>query len=181
MPTSSRFRLAATALGLTALLARPAAAQRPVELAPNAPQDRAVTATRRCQVAAVKRAIAPIVATARASFPAAAQRFRAGLPERHTFFATTVLRDSDAREEQVFIAVDSIVGQGDSTRIAGRIWSQIGVVRGYQFRQPHTFPVADLMDWMIARPDGTEEGNEVGKFLERYTPPAVCSDPVGTR
>jgi hypothetical protein len=29
---------------------------------------------------------------------------------------------------------------------------------------------------MISRPDGTEEGNVVGKFLDTYRPPATCTD-----
>jgi hypothetical protein len=42
--------------------------------------------------------------------------------------------------------------------------------------QPFTFPAGELVDWMIARPDGSEEGNEVGKFMDTYVPPAACAD-----
>jgi hypothetical protein len=34
---------------------------------------------------------------------------------------------------------------------------------------------------MISNPDGSEEGNEVGKFLDTYTPPAACADPSHAR
>jgi hypothetical protein len=27
-----------------------------------------------------------------------------------------------------------------------------------------------LLDWLITRPDGTEEGNVVGKFIDTYRP-----------
>jgi hypothetical protein len=28
----------------------------------------------------------------------------------------------------------------------------------------------ELLDWLITKPDGTEEGNVVGKFLDTYQP-----------
>lgn len=152
-------------------LAGRAGAQRPVELAPNAPVDRPVSAAEACQLQAMLQAMAPYVAQARATYPAARQRYVQGLPARHTMFVTTRLRDSIGRVEQVFVAVDSIRGP----LIAGRIWSPVSVVAGYRYRQPYTFVDSLLVDWMVARPDGTEEGNVVGKFLDTYQPPARCS------
>jgi hypothetical protein len=29
---------------------------------------------------------------------------------------------------------------------------------------------AELLDWLITKPDGSEEGNVVGKFLDTYRP-----------
>ena len=162
---------------LLSVLATPSArAQRPVELAPNAPADRPVSATLRCQLAALKRDIAPLSTAARASFPDARARFERGLPPRHSFFVSTWLHDSAGRQELVFVAVDSITGAREAAQIAGHIWSPVQLVRGYHYRQPYTFAVTDLVDWMIARPDGSEEGNEVGKFMDRYVPPPTCSD-----
>lgn len=159
---------------LLLLLGAPAiaAAQRPVELAPNAPPDRPVSATQRCQLRVMFEAMAPYAAQARATYPAARGRFVVGLPPRHTMFVTTRLSDAAGRIEQVFVAVDSI--RGDT--IAGRIWSPIHVVSGYRYRQPYQFPDSLLVDWMIARPDGTEEGNVVGKFLDTYRPLPTCPD-----
>jgi len=174
MKILNSMRLGATVALL--VVTTPAHAQRRVDLAPNAPPDRPVSATLRCQLAAMKRAIAPMSAAARASFPAARERFERGLPPRHTFFVSTWLRDSADHEELVFVAVDSVTGTGNDTRIAGRIWSPLNAVRGYTYRQAYTFGVADLVDWMVARPDGTEEGNEIGKFMDTYTPPANCVD-----
>lgn len=126
-----------------------------------------------CQLAAMDRAQAPFVAQARATYPAARERFLAGLPPRHTFFVVTRLRDARGRQEQVFVAADSI----RDGRIAGRIWSRVGIVEGYRLGQPIDVPEAELLDWMIARPDGSEEGNVVGKFLDTYTPPSHCPEP----
>ena len=169
-------RLASLALAW-AVLGAPTAvvAQRPVELAPNAPQDRPVTTTEHCQYDALYRAIAPLVAQARSTYPEAKRRFETGLPPGQSFVVTVELLDSLSRREQVFVAVDSIVGD----TIAGRIWSPVQVVRGYRYRQPYRFPESDLRDWLISRPDGSEEGNVVGKFLDTYQPPATCADSTG--
>jgi hypothetical protein len=166
------FNLFLLAGALLAPLAR-ASAQRPVEVAPNAPADKTIDVTN-CQWRAMDRAIAPLVAEARATYPAARDRFLAGLPSHHTFFVTTRLHDAAGHIEQVFIAVDSIAG----STIAGRIWSQIGVVRGFRGGQPYSFPDSELIDWMVARPDGSEEGNVVGKFMDSYEPPAKCVEPA---
>jgi hypothetical protein len=163
---------ALVALSCVAITPYAATGQRPAQVAPNAPPDNPVSAVLKCQLAAMYRAVAPYVAQARATYPAARDRFQAGLPPRHTFFVTTRLRDAQGREEQVFVAVDSVRGQ----TVSGRIWSQIGVVSGFRLGQPYTFADTELVDWMVARPDGSEEGNVVGKFLDTYTPPAECGN-----
>jgi len=33
-----------------------------------------------------------------------------------------------------------------------------------------TIPESKIDNWVIVRPDGTEEGNYVGKFLDHYKP-----------
>ena len=159
---------------LLVLCAKVAAAQRPVEVAPNAPPDRPFSPRAQCQWEAAVRAMAPYVAQARASYPAARQRFLRGLPPHHTFFVTTRLHDVRGRVEQVFVVVDSI----RDGRIVGRIWSPILRVVGYVMGQRYEFPEEELLDWMVARPDGTEEGNVVGNFLDRYEPPACDSVPA---
>ena len=113
----------------------------------------------------------PYVEQARATWPAAHDRFRAGLPPHHTLFVTTRLSDATGREEQVFIAVGSIA----NGTIGGTIASQIGLVQGYRYGQSYAFPESALVDWMVARPDGSEEGNVVGKFMDSYTPPKSCT------
>ena len=173
MRISSRLSAALGAALLLAAGARPLHAQRPVHVAPNAPADRPVSATMVCQLAAMEAAAAPYVDEARATYPAARKRFVAGLPPRHTFFVVTRLRDARGRQEQVFVVADSIGGG----RIAGRIWSRIAVVEGYQLGQPIVVPEAELVDWMIARPDGAEEGNVVGRFLDTYRPTSNCPEP----
>jgi hypothetical protein len=130
-------------------------------LASNAPEDKP-HGVREGEFAAMEAAIAPYIAKARESYPAARDRYLAGLPPGHIFYVTTRLRDQDGRHEQVFIRVSKISGG----EISGRVASDIRLVSGYRQGQAYSFQEAELIDWMVARPDGTEEGNVVGKFLD---------------
>jgi uncharacterized protein YegJ (DUF2314 family) len=141
-------------------------------LAPNAPVDRPVTATARCQWTALVKAVEPYAAKARASYPDARRRFLDRSLPRRSMFVTTRLHDASGHDEQVFVAVDSIVG----SKIHGTLASEIGVVQGYRYGQPYSLSEDDLVDWMFANPDGTEEGNVVGKFMDTYVPPRTCRD-----
>ena len=109
-------------------------------------------------------AIQPAVVEAHRTYPDARRRFLNGLPPGNRFYVTTRLRDTAGRVEQVFVAVDSL---RDST-IFGRVASPIGLVEGYREGQAHVMPERGILDWTILLPDGREEGNFVGKFLDAY-------------
>lgn len=111
-------------------------------------------------------AVAPYVAQARSTYPAAKARYLAELPPRESFFVTVKLQDSLGHSEMAFLAVDSLARDS----IYGRIWNQIYVVRGYHLRDRHAVREAEILDWLITKPDGSEEGNVVGKFLDTYRP-----------
>ena len=71
--------------------------------------------------------------------------------------------------------VDSIA----ASRIYGRIWNSINIVQGFRYRQSYNFPTSEMVDWLISKPDGSEEGNWAGKFLDAFrltgTPPKdIC-------
>lgn len=160
----SRKALAMTAGRLAvALLAVAAGASSAADpgLSPQAPRDRPGSTSSRSRL---DRAIAPYVAQARASYPEARQRFLNGLGRGESFFVVTHLSDAKGRREQVFIAVRSIEG----SRISGAIWNQVHLVEGYRYRDPYSFDDSRLVDWMISKPDGSEEGNVVGRFLDTY-------------
>jgi outer membrane biosynthesis protein TonB len=112
----------------------------------------------------LERAMQPYVESARATYPAAKQRFLRGLPPGYEFFVTTRLRDGQGRWEQVFVAVDSIA----SGKISGRIMSTVRLVRGYRWQQQYELPEAEVFDWTIVDPLGREEGNVVGRFLDTF-------------
>jgi hypothetical protein len=108
--------------------------------------------------------MAPYIAKARATYPAARRRYLAGLPPRHSFFVTVHLSDAAGGRETVFLAVDSLARDS----VFGRIWNQIHWVQGYRLRDPYATAEADVLDWLITNPDGSEEGNFVGKFIDTY-------------
>jgi hypothetical protein len=133
-------------------------------LPPNAPDDHPVEATGRDQAEEYRAAIAPYIEQGRKTYPDAKKRYLAGLPAGQHFFAVTNLRDGSGTTEQVFIAVAEIKGD----RITGRIASDILGVKGFNKGGPYSFPESELVDWLITHPDGTEEGNVVGKFLDEW-------------
>jgi uncharacterized protein YegJ (DUF2314 family) len=134
-----------------------------VYVAPNAPKDRLVEATAETRDE-LHASLEPYIEQARATYPGARDRYLAGLPPQHSFFVVTRLRDAEGKTEQVFIAVAQI----RDGKVTGRIWNDIHLVRGFEQGQTYTLPESDLIDWVISRPDGSEEGNFVGKFLDEY-------------
>jgi hypothetical protein len=135
-------------------------------VSPKAPSDQPVRVSQEEQRQRLEAALAPYIAKARSTFPQAKARYLRGLPPGQSFFVTIRLRDQGGRSEVIFLAVDSLAQDS----IFGRIWNQIHVVKGYRLRDRHAVPERDLLDWLITRPGGTEEGNVVGKFLDTYRP-----------
>ena len=133
------------------------------DLPPNAPEDRPFSA-KEDQWNKLLEAMQPYVEKARQSYPDAKKRFLEGLPPGHIFYTTTRLIDANGHQEQVFIKVEKI----KKKYIKGLIASPITMVQGFSFGDKYKFPEAELIDWLISRPDGTEEGNIVGKFLDEY-------------
>lgn len=62
------------------------------------------------KLAAYDRAIAPYVAKARSTYPAAKKRFIAGLPRGHRFVIRVPLFDADGSREDSFVDVEKISG-----------------------------------------------------------------------
>ena len=144
-----------------------------VYVAPNAPKDKPVKAGE-SEAEQIEAAIKPYIEKARTTYPQAKVRFLNGLPPKHTFFITTRLRDSSNRFEQVFIAVKEI----KDGKINGVIASEVRLVSGYVEGDTYSFPETELIDWTISRPDGTEEGNVVGNFLDLFQVTHVTSASV---
>jgi hypothetical protein len=111
-----------------------------------------------------EKAIAPYVAKARATYPDAKKRFLAGLPAGYRFSVRVPLVDPDGTREDSFVRVYEIKGG----KITAGIESELGLIKSYKTGQQITFPESKIDNWVIVRPDGTEEGNYVGKFLDHY-------------
>jgi len=108
----------------------------------------------------MEKAIAPYIEQAKKSYPDAKKRYLAGLPTKHRFAVVTKLHGPGG-EEAIFVTVTAIKGD----QVTGRIDSEVHVL-GYKTGDPYTLSERDIVDWVIVRPDGSEEGNLVGKFLD---------------
>lgn len=107
----------------------------------------------------------PYIKLARETFPEARKRFLEGLPEGYKFYVTYVLHDhKDKKLEQVFIRVGSI----KNGMIYGTIDSDLRTVTSYKTGAPIEVKEQAIRDWTIVAPDGSEEGNYLGKFLDIY-------------
>ena len=151
---------------LAVILECQAGAAEPV-LSSDAPADKPAVATSADELANMHKAMESYVQEAKKTYPQAKARFLKGLPPGENFFLTTRLHDSEGRVEQVFIAVSSI----ENGQVQGIIYSQVQTVDGFSFKQQYSFPETELVDWLITKPDGSEEGNIVGKFMDTYQSP----------
>ena len=131
---------------------------------PTPPPDQPVLISEKDSLAELSSLMAPFIEEARTTYPDAKRRFLEGLPPNHVFYVTTRLSDDDGRVEQVFIQVTSI----DNGIVTGVIANDLAVVSGFELWQEYSFSETELVDWTILRPDGTEEGNFVGKFLDEW-------------
>jgi hypothetical protein len=137
----------------------------PSAAAPSAPDpsEKAVRASSADARAEIERAIAPYQEEARKTYPDAKRRFLAGLPAGYSFSVTTKLK-SPRGFEVVFVKVTGITDD----KITGTIASKVRSVAEYKAGDPYTFAESEVIDWVILHPDGTEEGNVVGKFLSTW-------------
>jgi hypothetical protein len=158
----ARTGLACIAILLFASCAPQQTANRNVYVSPDAPEDRPVKTHSEDGAATFADLIEPYITKARQTYPSAKRRYLAGLPPGESFFVTAVLQDDAGRTEQVFIAVDRI---SDGV-IYGRIWSNVQHVRGYSTYERYRVSEVNIRDWLITKPDGSEEGNIVGKFID---------------
>lgn len=141
-----------------ALMTASARAAEP-ELSPFAPVDKPVSST----TDKMNRAIAPYVEQARKSWPGAKKRYLAGLPKGQIFFVTVQLVEG-SEIEQCFVQVTKVAGG----KIQGTLATDPIGIKKLRRGDPLTVKESEIVDWMIAMPDGSEEGNVVGKFLDTW-------------
>jgi hypothetical protein len=123
------------------------------------------------QTTAYDKAIAPYIAKARATYPAAKKRYLEGLPPGYSFSVWIRLyqkhtKTPQLRHEDVFVQVDSI----KNGVVNGRINNKILLLTNHKEGERISIPESEIKNWLILRPDGVEEGNPVGKFLDHYKP-----------
>ncbi|MGD9682478.1 MAG: DUF2314 domain-containing protein [Candidatus Obscuribacterales bacterium] len=114
------------------------------------------------KAAAIEKSFAPLIEKARATLPSVKERFLLGLPRGERLFVTVKLSDSPGKYEQVFVQVLS--WKGDVIR--GRLDSDVRILTRYKRGAEIDIPSADVVDWTIVKPDGSEEGNLIGKYID---------------
>jgi hypothetical protein len=156
------------------------------ELAANAPQDWVVRAQGPEGLADYRRAIAALIVEAQKTYPAVRQRYLEGLkagnnPLVGTFYVKTELKDPDGlRVEQVFVLVGKI--DVEKRIVVGRIANPLTAVRTFRHGQTISFPEAEVIDWTISKPDGSEDGNYIGKYMDALRDKAEAArSPKGTQ
>ena len=108
----------------------------------------------------------PLVDKARETYPAARKTFAAGLPRGDKFFVRVQLEDATGATDYAVLRVRTII---DGV-IKGNIYSAPKKVAGFQFGQPCDVPEGEILDWIIARADGGEEGDLMAKILGKPAP-----------
>jgi uncharacterized protein YegJ (DUF2314 family) len=132
------------------------------ELSKDAPSDKAHHVESTDMQKQYEQMVAPYIEQALKTLPDAKQRFLAGLPQGEAFFLVTRIYDTDGRFEQVFVRVK----KWDQDKIKGAITNDLYTVKDFHNGQLIEFEEKDILDWLISKPDGSEEGNYVGKFLD---------------
>ena len=69
--------------------------------------------------------------------------------------------------EDLYVIVDAIKGG----KAHGRINNKPISLTKYRLGDRVTFPESRIMNWVVLRPDGSEEANELGLFIDRWKPP----------
>ena len=133
---------------------------------PTPPPDRSAAVTAD-DIKQFEESLKPYIEKARQTYPDAKKRYLAGLPKGQWFSVTTKIYDEQGRFEQVFIEVKEI----KDGVIKGLIANDLNVLTKYKLGDAYSFPEKDLIDWTISYPDGTEEGNFVGKYIESLQKP----------
>ena len=105
--------------------------------------------------------IAAPISKARRSLHQTKQRYQAGLDAGAKLLLTARIFDTSGVFEQVFVEVLEWSGSD----VTAKIVSDLDAVREYRKEQTITFSEKNVLDWIIIRPDGSEEGNFVGKYL----------------
>ncbi len=120
-------------------------------------------ASSKASLAVFDGAIAPYVAQGRATYPAAKQRFLKGLPVGNKFMVRVRLTQKPDRVEEAFIEVSAI----QNGKVSGTL-NRVDILTNYRKGERMTVPESEIKDWLIQRPDGSVEGNAIGKFLKKH-------------
>lgn len=130
----------------------------------------AQTAEQKAEAAEQRRkfeeALKPHLEEAKKTYPEAKKQFLAGLAPKERFLVTVELRDDKGQKMQAYLEVKEI----KDGIIKGILASEIRNLARYKRGDKHSVSESELIDWIMVKADGTEEGNFVGRFLNEYQP-----------
>lgn len=129
------------------------------EMPPNAPPDRLINVTEDLQTQ-----LDALSKQARQQLPKVRQRFLKGLPTGEAMFIMTNVRNPEGKRENAFVQVL----KWEKGQVAGAVASDMVYVTNIKRGDAITVPEANIVDWMISRADGSEEGNVVGKYMDAH-------------
>lgn len=112
---------------------------------------------------ALEEKLRPAIEEATRTYPEARRRFLAGFRSGEQFFVTVRLADDIGSFEQVFVLVDTIKDEV----ITGRVWSEVLTLTAISQGQEISIAEGHIVDWTIVHANGTEEGNFVGKLIDK--------------
>lgn len=105
----------------------------------------------------------PSIDQAKRSYPNARSRFLSGLPRGYRLFVTVDFHERNV-DENAYVTVEKI----NKGYVTGIISTELQQIHMYKSGQEVVLPESEIIDWTITSPDGTEEGNYVGKFSDEY-------------
>ncbi len=105
----------------------------------------------------------PYVEEAKRTYPQARARFQSGLPAGYRFLVTIDLNENNIKEN-AFMDVRKI----SDGKVTAVLATELIKLKSYLHGKLYVFPESEVVDWTILSPDGKEEGNFVGKFLDEY-------------
>jgi len=122
------------------------------------------------RLAELDRLAKPYVAQARATYPAAKKRFLAGLPAGYKFLVMLRFFQRDERTGKATAGEDMLVlvERIEKGRVYGRLGNAPVLVKNLKWNDKVSRRESEITNWIIKHPDRSEEGNVVGKFLERH-------------
>lgn len=129
-------------------------------VASNAPADKATT-LKADEAGDYLALIEKASAEALKTLPEAKNRFLKNHKADEAFFLTINLKEGNS-VERVFVRVTKWSGD----KIGGTIANEIVGLTNYKQGQEIEFSESEIMDWTFSKPDGTEDGNYIGKALD---------------
>jgi len=103
----------------------------------------------------------PLVDKARQAYPDARKKFAAGLPRGDKFLIRAQVKDPAGVTDIAVVRVRTII----DGIIKGSVYTAPKKATGFAFGQACDVPEGELLDWVISKTDGTEEGDFMGHIL----------------